>query len=157
MDSIHIDGSKGEGGGQILRTSLALSCITGKRLRIEKIRAARRKPGLARQHLVCVRAACEISDGVCRGDALGSQVLDFQPGAVRSGDFHFDIGSAGSASLVVQTVLPALLLASEPSQVTVTGGTHNTARSSRQHSAMVELPQDCYQDSDLYGTAQPVP
>lgn len=125
MSTVLIDGSKGEGGGQILRTSLALSCITGKPLRIENIRAARRNPGLARQHLACVQAACEISNARCQGDALGSQVLDFQPGPVRSGDFHFDIGSAGSASLVVQTVLPALFGAYKPSRVTVTGGTHN--------------------------------
>lgn len=125
MTAVLIDGSSGEGGGQILRTSLTLSCITGKPLRISNIRAARRNPGLARQHLVCVQAACEISKGRCRGDALHSQVLDFQPGPVRSGDFHFDIGSAGSASLVAQTVLPALFGAYEPSRVTVTGGTHN--------------------------------
>jgi RNA 3'-terminal phosphate cyclase (ATP) len=125
MSTILIDGSKGEGGGQILRTSLALSCITGKPLRIENIRAARRNPGLARQHLVCVQAACEISKGRCEGDALRSQVLDFQPEPVRSGDYHFDIGSAGSASLVAQTILPALFLAYKPSRVTVTGGTHN--------------------------------
>ncbi len=120
-----IDGSMGEGGGQILRTSLALSCITGKHLHIENIRAARRKPGLARQHLSCVQAACQICSGQSEGAALGSQVLDFEPGPVRRGDFSFDIGSAGSASLVVQTVLPALFLAEKPSTVTVTGGTHN--------------------------------
>ncbi|MHC4568297.1 MAG: RNA 3'-terminal phosphate cyclase [Planctomycetota bacterium] len=120
-----IDGSMGEGGGQILRTSLALSCITGRRLRIENIRAARRKPGLARQHLSCVRAASQICSGRSEGTELGLQVLDFQPGPLRGGDYSFDIGSAGSASLVVQTVLPALFLADEPSTVTVTGGTHN--------------------------------
>jgi len=125
MGVVLIDGSSGEGGGQILRTSLALSCITGKPLRISNIRAARRNPGLARQHLVCVQAACEISKGRCGGDALGSQILDFKPGPVRSGDYHFDIGSAGSAALVVQTVLPALFGAYKPSRVTVTGGTHN--------------------------------
>jgi len=125
METVHIDGSAGEGGGQILRTSLALSCITGRGLRMEKIRAARRNPGLAKQHLSCVRAACKISHGRCKGDALGSGVLDFQPGPVRSGDYHFDIGSAGSASLVAQTVMPALFGAYKPSRVTVTGGTHN--------------------------------
>jgi RNA 3'-terminal phosphate cyclase (ATP) len=125
METVLIDGSMGEGGGQILRTSLALSCITGKHLHIENIRAARRKPGLARQHLSCVRAACEICEGHCEGAALGSQVLDFAPGPVRSGDFSFRIGSAGSASLVIQTVLPALFGAGGPSTVTVTGGTHN--------------------------------
>jgi len=125
METVFIDGSAGEGGGQILRTSLALACITGKSLHIENIRAARRNPGLAKQHLSCVRAVCEICDGQCRGADLRSSVLDFQPAPVRSGDFNFDIGSAGSASLVIQTVLPALFLADKPSTVTVTGGTHN--------------------------------
>ena len=125
METVLIDGSMGEGGGQILRTSLSLSCITGKRLRIENIRAARREPGLARQHLSCVRAACDICSGRSDGAALGSQVLDFEPATIQGGDYSFDIGSAGSASLVVQTVLPALFLADKPSTVTVTGGTHN--------------------------------
>lgn len=125
METVFIDGSTGEGGGQILRTSLALACITGKSLHIENIRAARRNPGLAKQHLSCVRAVCQVCSGQCRGDALRSRMLDFHPGPVQSGDFHFDIGSAGSASLVIQTVLPALFLADKPSTVTVIGGTHN--------------------------------
>ena len=125
METVLIDGGMGEGGGQILRTSLALSCITGKHLHIENIRAARPRPGMARQHLSCVRAACQISQGRSEGAALGSQVLDFAPGCVRSGDFSLPVGSAGSASLVIQTVLPALFLAEKPSTVTVTGGTHN--------------------------------
>jgi len=125
METVFIDGSTGEGGGQILRTSLALACITGKSLHIENIRAARRNPGLAKQHLSCVRVVCQICSGQCRGDALRSGMLDFQPGPVQSGDFRFDIGSAGSVSLVIQTVLPALFLADKPSVVTVTGGTHN--------------------------------
>jgi len=125
METVFVDGSMGEGGGQILRTSLALACITGRNLHIENIRAARRKPGLARQHLICLRAASEICGGQCKGAAIGSQILDFQPGPIRSGDFSFDIGSAGSASLVIQTILPALFLADKPSTVTVTGGTHN--------------------------------
>jgi len=125
MDTVVIDGSTGEGGGQILRTSLALSCITGKSLHIENIRAARRNPGLAKQHLSCVRAACQICNGRCEGAAQGSKILDFEPGPVQSGDFCFDIGSAGSASLVIQTLLPPLFLADNPSTVTVTGGTHN--------------------------------
>ncbi len=125
MDTVVIDGSTGEGGGQILRTSLALSCITGRSLHIENIRAARRNPGLAKQHLSCVEAACQICNGQSQGAARGSRVLDFQPGSVQGGDFHFDIGSAGSASLVIQTVLPALFLADRPSRVTVVGGTHN--------------------------------
>ena len=125
METILIDGSTGEGGGQILRTGLALSCITGKSLHIENIRAARRNPGLAKQHLSCVQAACQICNGQCQGAALSSRVLDFQPGKAQGSDFYFDIGSAGSASLVIQTVLPALFLADRPSTVTVTGGTHN--------------------------------
>ena len=125
METVFIDGSTGEGGGQILRTSLALSCITGRSLHIENIRAARRNPGLAKQHLSSVQAACQICNGKCNGAIQRSQVLDFQPGPVQSGDFYFDIGSAGSASLVIQTILPALFLADKPSTVTVTGGTHN--------------------------------
>ncbi len=125
METVFIDGSTGEGGGQILRTSLALSCITGKSLHIENIRAARRNPGLAKQHLSCVQAAYQICNGKCQGASQHSRVLDFHPGTVQSGDFHFDIGSAGSASLVIQTLLPALFLANKPSTVTVTGGTHN--------------------------------
>jgi RNA 3'-terminal phosphate cyclase (ATP) len=124
-ETIYIDGSLGEGGGQILRTSLALSCITGKRLHIENIRSARRNPGLAKQHLCCVQAACQICNGKSEGAEQGSKVLDFRPGAVRCDKYYFDVGSAGSASLVIQTVLPALLLADESSAVTVTGGTHN--------------------------------
>jgi len=125
METVYVDGSQGEGGGQILRTSLALACITGKTLRMENIRAARRNPGLARQHVSCIHAARQICEGQCEGAAIGSQVLHFQPGRIRRGDYTFDIGSAGSASLVIQTVLPALFLAGEPSTVTVTGGTHN--------------------------------
>ncbi len=125
IETIFIDGSMGEGGGQILRTSLALSCITGKRLHIKNIRSARRNPGLAKQHLSCVRAACHICNGKSHGAAKGSKVLDFQASPVHSGDFSFDIGSAGSTSLVIQTLLPALFLAHKPSTVTVTGGTHN--------------------------------
>jgi RNA 3'-terminal phosphate cyclase (ATP) len=125
IKTVSIDGSSGEGGGQILRTSLTLACITGKRLHIENIRAARRRPGLARQHLSCVEAACRISEGKYTGAKAGSKVLDFLPGPVRSGDYNFDIGSAGSASLVIQTVLPTLFLTDGPSKVTVTGGTHN--------------------------------
>jgi RNA 3'-terminal phosphate cyclase (ATP) len=125
METVFIDGSTGEGGGQILRTSLALSCITGRSLHIENIRAARPKPGLAKQHLSCVQAACQICNGKCGGASQGSKVLDFQPRPVHSGDFYFDIGSAGSVSLVIQTILPALFLADKPSRVTIIGGTHN--------------------------------
>jgi RNA 3'-terminal phosphate cyclase (ATP) len=122
---VFVDGSFGEGGGQILRTSLALSCITGKALHIEHIRAKRRNPGLAKQHIRSIYAACEISCGKCAGAEEGSQTIDFRPGSVRGGQFNFEIGSAGSASLVAQTILPALFLADKPSTISITGGTHN--------------------------------
>ena len=125
METVFIDGSEGEGGGQILRTSLTLSCITGRGVHIENIRSGRPKPGLAKQHISCVQAACRISNGQCKGAEQGSKTLDFQPGKVAGGDFNFDIGSAGAASLVMQTVLPVLFLADKPSAVTIAGGTHN--------------------------------
>lgn len=120
-----IDGSRGEGGGQILRTSLGLSLVTGRAVRIERIRAGRANPGLQRQHLAAVRAAIEVGAARAEGTHLGSSTLTFAPGPVRSGAYRFDVGSAGSATLVLQTVLPALALADGPSRVEVTGGTHN--------------------------------
>lgn len=122
---IHIDGSTGEGGGQILRTSLSLSMITGQPVRIEHIRAKRPKPGLMRQHLACVLAAQAVSGAQVSGAELGSQTLVFEPGALRPGEHAFAIGSAGSCLLVLQTVLPALMLAPAPSQLKLSGGTHN--------------------------------
>ncbi len=122
---IAIDGSFGEGGGQILRSSLALSLVTGKPFRIERIRAGRKNPGLQRQHLTAVRAAAELSHAQVQGATPGSSTLTFQPGEVRPGDYRFAIGTAGSTSLVLQTVLPALMLADGPSQLALEGGTHN--------------------------------
>jgi RNA 3'-terminal phosphate cyclase (ATP) len=124
-DWITIDGSAGEGGGQILRTSLALSIVTGKPFRIERIRARRKKPGLLRQHLAGVNAAAEISGARTSGAQLESQVFSFEPSQVRPGDYHFAVGTAGSAILVFQTILPALMLARERSRLTFEGGTHN--------------------------------
>lgn len=121
-----IDGSLGEGGGQILRTSLALAAVTGQPFRIERIRAGRKKPGLLRQHLACVEAAVAVSGGVAVGAELGSLTLEFTPGAVKPGRYSFSIGTAGSASLVLQTVLPPLLRASGSSEISVEGGTHNS-------------------------------
>ncbi len=120
-----IDGSIGEGGGQILRTSLALSLITGKPFRIEKIRAGRRSPGLLRQHLTSVQAAAEIGQANAVGAAIGSQQLTFTPGKITSGEYHFAIGTAGSTTLVLQTVLPALMMVAGTSRLTLEGGTHN--------------------------------
>ena len=124
---ITIDGSKGEGGGQILRTSLALSLVTSQAFRIRNIRAGRRRPGLMRQHLTAVKAAAEVSGAEVRGNSIGSQDLTFTPQAIRHGQYHFAVGTAGSATLVLQTVLPALLLGSadQCSELVLEGGTHN--------------------------------
>jgi RNA 3'-terminal phosphate cyclase (ATP) len=122
---IKIDGSQGEGGGQILRSSLALSVCLQTPVKIEKIRAKRSKPGLMRQHLTAVRAAAEISDAEVKGDAINSRELVFTPKTLKAGAFNFNISTAGSSTLVFQTVLPALLRAKEPSSITVKGGTHN--------------------------------
>lgn len=120
-----IDGSQGEGGGQILRTSLSLSILTGTPVRIENVRAGRQKPGLLRQHLAAVRGAAAVGDAEVEGAALGSRELTFRPRGLRPGNHHFAVGSAGSASLVLQTVLPPLLGAGAPSRLTLEGGTHN--------------------------------
>lgn len=122
---IEIDGSAGEGGGQILRTALSLSMCTGMPLRITQIRAKRPKPGLMRQHLACVQAAQAVSAADVQGAEPGSQTLQFEPGSVRSGDYAFAIGTAGSCMLVLQTVLPALMLADKASRLRLSGGTHN--------------------------------
>ncbi len=122
---LSIDGSHGEGGGQVLRTSLTLSLVTGKPFRIEKIRAGRKNPGLLRQHLTAVSAAQEISRAEVTGASLGSRELTFAPDTPQAGIYSFAVGTAGSATLVLQTVLPALLLASGESAVAIEGGTHN--------------------------------
>ncbi len=122
---IDIDGSAGEGGGQILRTSLALSMCTGLPFTLTKIRAARGKPGLMRQHLTCVNAAAEVCGAEVHGAELNSQALSFAPGPLRAGDYSFNVGTAGSCTLVLQTVWPALLMADAPSRLKLGGGTHN--------------------------------
>lgn len=122
-ETVYIDGSIG--GGQVLRTSLSLSVITGRPLQITEIRAQRSKPGLRAQHLECVRAVAQIADCELSGAEIGSQVLEMTPRTVAGGDYHFDIPTAGSACLLLQTVLPPLLSAAERSTVTITGGTHN--------------------------------
>ena len=126
-ETIRIDGSFGEGGGQILRSSLSLSLVTGKPFRIENIRANREKPGLLRQHLTAVQAAAEVGSAEVEGAALGSKALTFMPGKIRSGEFRFAIGTAGSGTLVLQTILPALITAAGPSRIEIEGGTHNPA------------------------------
>lgn len=108
-----------------MRTSLALALVTGKPFRIENIRAGRKTPGLLRQHLTAVNAAAEIGRAEVSGASIGSKQLTFIPGRVAAGDYRFAVGTAGSATLVLQTVLPALLTASGASRLTLEGGTHN--------------------------------
>lgn len=126
---LKIDGSTGEGGGQIIRSALSLSMLTGIPIEITNIRAGRSKPGLMRQHLACLQASQQIAAAKVKGDYLGSTAFSFIPNAVQSGNYTFDIGSAGSTTLVLQTVLPALLFANTDSSaistVTIKGGTHN--------------------------------
>lgn len=124
---IELDGSQGEGGGQILRTALSLSMVTGQAFQLANIRAGRAKPGLLRQHLTAVQAAAEICGAQVEGATLGSQRLHFSPGSIRGGDYRFAIGTAGSCTLVLQTVLPALWFAGQPASISVSGGTHNPA------------------------------
>jgi RNA 3'-terminal phosphate cyclase (ATP) len=135
-----IDGSFGEGGGQILRSALALSVVTGRPFRMEKVRAGRARPGLLRQHLTAVQAAAAIGRAEVRGDSEGSSELTFAPSAIAPGEYRFSIGTAGSATLVLQTILPALLSAAGPSSITVEGGTHNPMAPPFEHFALALLP-----------------
>ena len=121
---LSIDGSLGEGGGQVLRSSLALALITGRPFTMTNIRRRRTKPGLMAQHLKAVEAAGTVGMAQIEGAQLGSQTLAFHPAGIRSGEFRFDIGTAGSTSLVLQTILPPLSFASSSSIVTLIGGTH---------------------------------
>jgi RNA 3'-terminal phosphate cyclase (ATP) len=122
---IVIDGSEGEGGGQVLRTALSLSLVTGQPFRIENIRANRSRAGVMRQHVTAVEAACAIGGAECEELAVGASALSFTPGKVKPGEHHFAVGTAGSTSLVLQTILPPLMLAEAPSRLVLEGGTHN--------------------------------
>ena len=135
-----IDSSRGEGGGQVLRTALTLSMITGEPFSIENIRAGRRKPGLLRQHLTCVEAAAAISSAEVSGAHLGSRALSFAPQEIKGGAYRFAVGSAGSTALVFQTVLPALLAAKKPSEIEFSGGTHNPSAPTFDYLDRVFLP-----------------
>lgn len=123
QEVIELDGAIG--GGQVLRSALSLSMVTGRALKITNIRARRSRPGLLRQHLTAVVAAAQVCDAKVQGAELGSQCLSFEPGSIRGGEFNFAIGTAGSCTLVLQTLLPALMQAPEASRVRISGGTHN--------------------------------
>ncbi|HZI17386.1 MAG TPA: RNA 3'-terminal phosphate cyclase [Pyrinomonadaceae bacterium] len=120
-----IDGSFGEGGGQIIRSSVALSLISGRPFRAYNVRARREKPGLQKQHLTAVLSAAEVGRARVDGAAVGSREFTFVPGEVVPGEYHFRVGTAGSATLVLQAVLPPLLVAAGPSTLVIEGGTHN--------------------------------
>ncbi len=120
---IEIDGSFGEGGGQIVRTAVALSAVTGKPVRITRIRQGRPKPGLAAQHAQALRALAEICDARTSGATPGSSEIIFTPGKIRGGRHRIEIGTAGSVTLLMQCLLPALLCADRPSSLQIQGGT----------------------------------
>jgi len=123
---IHIDGAQGEGGGQIVRSSLALSMLTNQPFTLTNVRARRSNPGLQRQHLTAVLAAAEVSQAVAVGAKLRAKEFSFHPSRIVAGDYHFDIGSAGSVTLVLQTIMPALMTLPQHSTIQIAGGTHNT-------------------------------
>ena len=122
---IIIDGSEGEGGGQIVRNACALSLVTGQPFRITNVRGKREKSGLMRQHVTAIEAALAVGGAHADGIAVGSSEITFTPGRVTPGDYHFAVGTAGSTGLVFQTVLMPLLLADAPSRLVLEGGTHN--------------------------------
>lgn len=138
MEMIELDGSGG--GGQLLRSALTLSLYTGIGFGMRDIRAGRRRPGLMRQHLTAVNAAATIGGACVHGAEIGATELRFEPGPVRAGDYHFATGSAGSATLVLQTVLPALWQALAPSRLRLEGGTHNPLAPSADFIANGYLP-----------------
>lgn len=123
MEPMQIDGAHGEGGGQLVRTAVALAALTRTSIRVENIRARRDEPGLAPQHLTAVRAVATLCDAEVSGLELRSQQIEFVPRLLRGGEFRFDVGTAGSITLVLQAVLPALIAGREAARVVVTGGT----------------------------------
>lgn len=122
---IEIDGSIGEGGGQIVRTSIGLSLSTGQPVRLKNVRARRKNAGLQKQHLTSLNAAAAISNANVSGAILHSTEFEFSPGAVMPGKYNFSVGTAGSTTLILQTILPALMMADAPSEIHFEGGTHN--------------------------------
>ena len=120
---IDIDGSMMEGGGQVLRMATSYSAVLGEPIRVYNIRANRSQPGLKPQHLTTLRAVARISNAETRGDSIGSSEIVFEPGRIRGGDYVFDIGTAGSVSLMLQCLTPILLYADDDSSVSIKGGT----------------------------------
>jgi len=120
---LEIDGSYGEGGGQVLRTAVSLSAVTGQRCRIRRVRAGRSRPGLAAQHLAGVRAAAQVCDADLQGAGMGSQEVGFRPGEIRGGSCRISVGTAGAVTLVLQTLVPIALQAGEETTLEIEGGT----------------------------------
>lgn len=137
---IQLNGSNGEGGGQILRTALSLSAITGKPFQLEQIRAGRKRPGLMRQHLTCVRATAELCGAKTSEVSIGSGSLTFSPDRIRGSHQTFSIGTAGSTTLLMQTIFPVLLQAPDASGVTLQGGTHVIKAPCFEYVAEIFLP-----------------
>jgi RNA 3'-phosphate cyclase len=140
QESIVIDGGYGEGGGQILRTSLSLASITGKPLKLVNIRRGRKKPGLRPQHLTAVRACASVCGATLEGAELGARKLTFVPGEITPGSYEFHIGTAGAATLVLQTILPPLSMAKRGSSLLISGGTHVPWSPPYHHLAQVLTP-----------------
>ncbi len=123
MTWLTIDGSHGEGGGQLSRCAMALAAITGRPLHLENIRAKRARPGLMAQHMTALRAVAAVSGGVLEGAEPGATEIRFRPGRIAGGDYHFAVGTAGSIALVLQALLPVALHADSLVRITITGGT----------------------------------
>ncbi|TPW12346.1 MAG: RNA 3'-terminal phosphate cyclase [Halothiobacillaceae bacterium] len=137
---LHIDGSQGEGGGQILRSALSMAMVTGTEIKVDNIRAGRPKPGLMRQHLACVNAAQAICNAEVSGAEVGSTTIIFKPQSVQAGEYEFSVGTAGSTTLIFQTVLPALARVKGESHLRFHGGTHNMYAPSFDFIALAFIP-----------------
>ncbi len=123
-DLVAIDGSYGEGGGQILRTALALSAVLKRPLRVDHIRAGRKNPGLQPQHLKGVEALAQLTAGRAEGLKIGSERITFMPQEIIPGNYRFEVGTAGSVTLLLQALHLPLCLSTESSRLTLVGGTH---------------------------------
>ena len=137
---LEIDGSIGEGGGQVLRTALSVACVLGKPVRITNIRAGRETPGLRAQHLTVCKLLAEITGGKLSGASLGSSEITFSPGKISGGGYSFDIGTAGSCTLLLQSALPVLLSAKGECLLKIRGGTHVRGAPTYDYFSEVFLP-----------------